>query len=575
MTKRHVLAALTAMLALASGLAGFPATASPIPGQLTPKTTDRYDALPMETAMVPTRAGKVYVEIIRPDVPEGVDVPVILTYTPYQLFLASVDDGIASFFVPKGYARVLAHVPGTGNSGGCWDHGGQRERNSGYDLVEWLGTRDWSSGRVGMIGGSYDGTTANMAAVEQPPHLATIVPEVAISQWYGYAYGDGVRYFLADPWQRQGLVIDEQGFDTPAAFDFALGLAPPLNPTDEDWANRIVERVCSGGDKLTHTGQGYNFEPDFNAFWRERSYLLDANKVQVPVLVQGAWRDYNVKSHESTRWFEALPDDIFKLLRMDAVDHGTPTDPRFQWQTLLHAWFDRWLYGFQTNVESQPVVLSKANDTNLRASADWPPPTVGLVDLFLRGDGRLTTALSGASEVLGSYTDTALTTESEVVNRRSSDGVDFLWFESAPLKKSLRIAGMPRLALRATSSATSTHYEPVIFDLGTPVASQPQCNFLPPTQACTVDRGFLNARFRNGLEQGQDLVPGQQYDATVRFIGNDWVVPAGHRIGVAVMSANLFWGLPDQNRSQNTLHPGSRLVLPIAGGLEIARRAGL
>jgi X-Pro dipeptidyl-peptidase len=574
MRARHTLIVLTAVAAL--GLATVPAgRAVGAEGGLRPRTTNRYSALPMETVMVPRRAGDVYAEIIRPDVPAGKRVPVILTYTPYALFLASADDGIADFFVPKGYARVLAHVPGTGNSGGCWDYVGRRERDSGYDLVKWLGTRDWSNGRVGMIGGSYDGTTANMTAVEQPPHLATIVPEVAISQWYGYSYGDGIRYFIADPGQRQGVVIDEQGFDTPAAFDFGFGLVPPLNPDDANFPNRVVERLCPNLDKVTHTQQGYNFEPDFGQFWNERSYLRDAGKVQVPVLVQGAWRDYNVKSHESTRWFEALPDDIFKLLRMDAVDHGTPTDPRFQWQTLLHAWFDRWLYGYETNVESQPVVLSKANDTNLRASSDWPPPTVGPVDLFLRADGRLTTTPSGAAEVLGSYTDTALTTESEVVNRRHSDGIDFLWFESAPLKKALRVAGTPRLALRATSSAISTHYEPVIFDLGMPVASQPQCNFLPPTQACTMDRGFLNARFRNGLAQGQDLVPGQPYDATVRFIGNDWVVPAGHRIGVAVMSSNLWWALPDQLRAQNTLLAGTRLVLPVAGGPQAAASAGL
>ena len=70
---------------------------------------------------------------------------------------------------------------GTGNSGGCWDYGGVRERNSAYDLVEWLGTQPWSNGNVGMIGGSYDGTRANECASANPPHLATIVPEVSIA----------------------------------------------------------------------------------------------------------------------------------------------------------------------------------------------------------------------------------------------------------------------------------------------------------------------------------------------------------------------------------------------------------
>ena len=100
---------------------------------------------------------------------------------------------LAALFVPKGYAYARADVRGTYNSGGCWDYGGIKERQDGYDLVEWLGTRGWSNGKVAMTGGSYDGTTANAAAVENPPHLATIVPVSAISRWWGYAYQQGTR----------------------------------------------------------------------------------------------------------------------------------------------------------------------------------------------------------------------------------------------------------------------------------------------------------------------------------------------------------------------------------------------
>ena len=571
-----------ALIAALAAVLLVPLSANATPDELPPLhpvTTDRYQALPMETHLIDTGGGEVYVEVIRPDVPEGTRVPVILTFTPYQVFLSSADDSLAAFFVPKGYARAMAHVPGTGNSGGCWDYGGARERAAGYDLVEWMGTRDWSNGRVGMIGGSYEGTTANMAAVERPPHLATIVPEVAIAQWYGYSYGDGVRYFVMDPGQNQSVVINEQGFDTPLAFDFAIGLAPPLNPTDADYPGRTVERLCPGGDKITHTQHGYETEPDFDGFWQERSYLRDASRVRVPVLVQGGWRDYNVKTHESTRWFAALPDRVPKMLVMDAVAHGTPQDPRIRWQTLLHAWFDQWLYGFDTGVGDQPAVLSKANDGQLRADRRWPPAGTAAARLLLHGDGRLATSRLQGSQTLGTFRDSGKMTESEALFRRSSDGQDFLWFESAPLTEDLRIAGTPRLELFASSSGTSTHYTPVLFDLGTPLTNQAQCRFLPPQQACTVDRGFLNARYRDGLGTGQDLVPGQPYHATVRFIGNDWVVPAGHRIGLAVMSSNLWWAVPDDQRTENTLlsDPGARtaLILPVVGGTRTARSAGL
>lgn len=563
-------------LALVAGLTHAPVAATTIP-PLSPVTKDRYEALPMETFLIPTRGGDVYVELIRPDVPARTNVPVILTYTPYQLFLESADDGIAGFFVPKGYARALAHVVGTGNSGGCWDYGGPRERASGYDLVEWLGKRSWSNGRVGMVGGSYDGTTANMVAVEDPPHLATIVPEVSIGEWYGYAYHGGVRYWLMDPGQRQGLVIDEQGFDTPVAFDLGLALAPPLNPADPDYGDRLIERLCPGGDKVVHLMRGYDTEPGFDRFWRERSYLSRAERVDVPVLVQSGWRDYNVKFSESTRWFEALPNRVPKLLVMDQVDHGTPSDPKFKWQTLLHAWFDRYLYGFDTNLEQQPRVRSKASDGVIRNDTAWPPASNERVSLYLRPEGRLTAtpSLPGA---IGAYTDTGRTTESDALNLKGSSG-ELLWFETAPLRRDLRIAGEPRLRLLARSGATSTHFTPVLFDLGPPTTPAPQCEYASPVEACTMGRGFLNTRYRNGLERGRDLVPGQPYRAIVRFLGNDWVVRKGHRIGLALMSSNLWWAVPDEQRATTTILSTptfrSALILPVVGGAAAVRQAGL
>jgi predicted acyl esterase len=120
----------------------------------------------------------------------------------------------------------------------------------------------------------------------------------------------------------------------------------------------------------------------------------------------------------------------------------------------------------------------------------------------------------------------------------------------------------------------------VLFDLGPPVTTtQSLCTFESPVEACTVSRGFLNARYRDGLAHGRDLVPGATYHARVRFIDNDWVVKKGHRIGVAVMSSNAWWAVGDTSRSTNTVlhdarHP-SALVLPVVGGRTAATAAGL
>ena len=80
--------------------------------------------------------------------------------------------------MPQGYARAVADVLGTRGSTGCWDYGGPKEQQSGVDVVKWLADRKWSNGKVAMIGGSYNGTTASMVAARgaDVPELKAIVP---------------------------------------------------------------------------------------------------------------------------------------------------------------------------------------------------------------------------------------------------------------------------------------------------------------------------------------------------------------------------------------------------------------
>ena len=160
----------------------------------------KYD-VKTESFNVKTKYGDVYVEVQRPVDPKNpkrvVKAPAILTYSPYSiLWVGLCGDRICDTnrWVPRGYARVWADVIGTGNSGGCWDYGGTAEKVSGYDLVEAIAKQPWSDGKVAMIGGSYEGTTAWATAVMHPPHLTTIVPEAAIARWYDYAFAGGIRY---------------------------------------------------------------------------------------------------------------------------------------------------------------------------------------------------------------------------------------------------------------------------------------------------------------------------------------------------------------------------------------------
>lgn len=498
------------------------------------KVPGTYTDFTYERVFVPMRDEvELAVDIWRPVTPKGVKVPVILSLTPYHSLYFALDpneenlpSGDAQLFVPKGYAYARADVRGTYNSGGCWNYGGKKEREDGYDLVEWLGTRRWSNGKVAMTGGSYDGTTANAAAVERPPHLATIVPISAISRWWGYAYQQGTRSTYS------GESVDaDPPSDTPADFMFAYGFLPPPDPTALTRAEQIRMRweMCERGDQLEH---GYDPEPDYDRFWVERDYLRLARRVDVPVLISHGQLDFNVKTWEGTQWFEALRTE--KAMVVGRWAHSSPRGRYPEWDGFLERWFERWLYGVRNGVENEPAVRVQTNDREWHLRESWS------------GKRRRTFRLGKEESV---YFDDGLLTESEMI-RGVGEGTRFIRVD-LPKAKDLRVQGRPVLRLRASSDAISTHFVAVL------------CDVAPNGSCDVISRAFLNARYNRTLKKGRDLEPGKKYTFELEFIDKDHILQKDHHLALLIGSSSNSWVAPDQERATNTLHlKGSELVVP-------------
>ena len=497
-----------------------------------------YPKFTYERTRVEMRDGvELSVDIWRPVTPKGVEVPVILSLTPYHSLYYALDrnetdlpGGDAALFVPKGYAYARADVRGTYNSGGCWDYGGIKERHDGYDLVEWLGTRAWSNGRVAMTGASYDGTTANAAAVENPPHLATIVPVSAISRWWGYAYQQGARSSYS------GESVDaDPPSDTPTDFMFAYGFLPPPDPGALGHAEQVAMRwnLC---DRVEKALKGYDTEPDYDAFWKERDYLRLADRVKVPVLVTHGQLDFNVKTWEGTAWFQAL--DTEKALVMGQWPHASPRGNYPDWDQFLEKWFERWLYGVRNGVENEPAVRVQTNDRKWHLQETWGDTDNDIYGVNLRG-GKFT------------YLDDGALTESEML-RGSGEGDRYVRVK-VPDSSGIRIEGRPVLHLSAESDSTSTHFVAVLCDVG-------------PNGSCDViSRAFLNARYNSSLAKGKDIEPGRRYTFDLEFIDKDHVVAKDHHLELLIGSSSNTWVFPDENRAQNTLYlDASSMDLPIS-----------
>jgi X-Pro dipeptidyl-peptidase len=511
-----------------------PAAGGPRPSEAEAQRS--YDEFTYERLRVPMRDGvELSVDIWRPVTPKGVRVPVILSLTPYHVLYVALDpretdlpSGDAALFVPKGYAYARADVRGTYNSGGCWDYGGIKERHDGYDLVEWLGKRPWSNGRVAMTGASYDGTTANAAAVERPPHLATIVPVSAISRWWGYAYQQGAR----STYSGESADIDPPS-DTPTDFMFAYGFLPPPDPGSLTHAQQIAMRwdLCDRVEKFL---AGYSTQPDYNAFWKERDYLRMADRVEVPVLVAHGLLDFNVKTWEGTAWFQALRGE--KAMVLGQWPHASPRGGYPEWDLFLERWFERWLYGVRNGVENEPAVRVQTNDREWHVQDDWGPSR------------RLKLPLRGQEFT---FVDDGALTESEMLRGIGSGRYTRV---EVPKSSGVRISGRPVLHLSAASDSPSTHFVAVLCDVG-------------PGGACSViSRAFMNARYRDGFEKGKDLEPNKRYSFDLEFIDKDHIVAKDHHLELIISSSSNTWVAPDERRATNTLRLSkSWLELPVTG----------
>ena len=326
---------------------------------------------------IPTRNGDILLaDIYRPaDVSKRV--PIILSYTMYGKkggfwnknmsatavgVPASDLSGLQSFeapdpgrWVPHGYAIVYVDAAGTGYSGGDYVCLGEASGKDIYDVIEWLGAREWSNGKVGMNGNSY--LTANQWAVAalQPPHLAAIAP------WEGFI--DIYRETAV----RGG--IPDTRFWYKAVYDLIFG----QNMTEDMF-----------GEMLTR-------HPLFDRFWADK--CADLSKVSIPAYVTASWTNV-LHSHGTLQGFRELGSKD-KWLRVHNVQEWIDiSDPDSADD--LRKFFDRYLKGIENDWENTPKVRMAVldpggSDIVGRVESEWPLARQQWQTLYLdAGTGSLT-----------------------------------------------------------------------------------------------------------------------------------------------------------------------------------------
>jgi putative CocE/NonD family hydrolase len=551
-------------------------------------TEPAYQVSQANDVPAPMRDGvELMTDIYRPDA-DG-RVPALLAYSCYPRQMQNlrapagvIEAGASDFFVPRGYAHVIANARSTSGSGGTWGMLDSSERDDLYDLVEWVAAQPWCDGNVGMLGISYFAMAQIAAAASRPPNLKAIFALGTNESVFDVVWHHGLLssgFFstwisavgiLGEKsskfWRSKGLELAGQVFSNSrvhaklanvngeAAVTMLKSVLRSHYP--EEPFGRIWQQAC-----VEH--------PTYDAFWADRDCAAALADVDIPVYLGCDWD--NVVMHlpgTFTSW-KALARN--PNVRMSLLPEGGLNWP---WESMHYealAWYDHWLKGIDTGVMDGPAIrwyLPGAGEW--RTAQQWPPPESSIGEYALRADG----ALGRDEGEPGSRSYLYLPAGSGRPRNASPPGLpDRLTWETLAMTELLDIAGNIELRLDATITALDTAWIAVLYDVA------------PDGAQTVLSAGWLRAMLRTVNEQasipGTPVIEcrepaaidvGEPVTYRIPIAPNARRISPGHRLRLTLTSSDQakdapkvlgFTHTPLGGSSLNTVHSSSRLLLPV------------
>lgn len=483
-------------------------------------------------------------------------------------------------FVRHGYVFAAVNWPGTGGSAGGEFTFDRKLALSGYDAVEWLGTQPWSSGKVGMYGGSGNGLSQLKTAEQQPPHLTTIIPAVAPTDAY-----EDVAYRGGMPASSEDLMIAGLVGSTTSTNCTNV----PDSGEEAGYMAGCVKRKAETNEFMPKNfAVSWREHPQKDAYWDE--WVIDVDRITVPFWSWGGWDDHFLRGNVNLYITSRQPQ---KMLAVGFDGHSM--GPTFDPVPEAIRWYDYWLKGEDTGIGREmadcPVRYFLQQALAWHCASAWPPATARTTPLYLGGAGgqlRLTSSppvadgsdtyrylptqglLGGEYGFLrrsrpnSSESDNALTyNDASGGGDQRVEEVTSLMYVGEPLTHDQEVSGLLSADLFASSTATDTDWVVKLVDVfpDSPGPAQPGYRNL-------VTTGWLKGTHRNGHVTPEPVPPGQVVHYQVELLPTAYLFKADHRIAVMISSADASRTWPNETAATNTVHRGrsapSRILLPVS-----------
>jgi len=473
-----------------------------------------------------------------------------------------ISKGHVKDWVPRGYIVVHSSSPGTGLSDGAPTVGGLNESLAPKAVIDWLCGRAkgytervggdtvdayWSTGKVGMIGTSYNGTIPLAAATTGVDGLEAIIPIAPNTSYYHY-------------YRSNGLVRSPGGYlgeDIDVLYDF-INSGDEAKRSRNDSLVRDIE-MKNGMDRITG---------DYNEFWKSRDYLNKMDHMKAALFMSHGFNDWNVMPEHSYR--------IYKAARERGVPHqlyyhqkghgGAPP------MTLMNKWFTRYLFGVENDVENDPKAwIVRENDPLDQPTSypDYPNPKASTVILHL-GTGGLTAGTLSAEknkkQGVESLIDDVSYDGSSLAQAETSQ--HRLLYITEPLKEDVHLSGVPSIQITLASNKPAANLSVWLVSL--PWNTGPSAKITDNI----ITRGWADPQNDQSLTESHPLVPGQYYTLKFDLMPDDQIIPKGQQIGLMIFSSDKEFTLWPQPGTELTIDLDKTLLnLPIVGGKEQLDRA--
>ncbi len=479
---------------------------------------------------------------------------------------AWISNELVGNWVPRGFAVVHSEAPGTGQSTGAPTVGGAPERLAPKAVIDWLngrakgyttvdGTEEvksptWCTGKVGMIGTSYNGTIPLAAATTGVKGLECIIPVSPNTSYYHY-------------YRSNGLVRSPGGYlgeDVDSLYDFIASGNPVFRANND----KLVRDGLFAQNQDRKSG-------DYNQFWADRDLLKFAKNIKCAVMIAHGFNDWNVVPEHSVRISNFLKGRVPLIQYFHEGGHGG--DPPME---LQNKWFTRYLYNFQNGIEDGPKsFIRRLLEPGVVSYADYPNPDAKPVTFRLSAGGALLepgNPLNLKQGTMALVDDASISAATLALAEKSENRLIFALPE---LKTSLHMSGTSRITIRLKSSAPAANLSVYLVQLPWAAGRIGNNNLITRGWADPQNyKALTNGGDFHSMEPGVPLKPDQFVTLTFDLQPDDQIIASGKKIALMIMSSDHDFTLAPKPGTILTVDlDGTKITMPIVGGMDALMKA--